>query len=197
MNWDALKQSDLDGDDIYGMRDFENEMLAALINREKGREYSSNNREKMNAYSRKWQREHPEYGREKARQRYARNPEYSREKARQWYRAHPEVSRMREKTRRAREFNAAGADYLTQEKLDARWDYYGRKCYLCGADATATDHVKPLARGGAQWPCNLRPICKRCNSIKHATWPYDFEKHRELVKQEGKRCAKRSELCVK
>ena len=99
----------------------------------------------------------------------------------EYCRTHPEIARFIKQRRRCRKLNAAGNDYITTELLEARWDYYGRRCYLCGAPATATDHVKPLAKGGAQWPCNLRPICSRCNSIKNAKWPYDFEAHKAKV----------------
>jgi len=72
-----------------------------------------------------------------------------------------------------RKENADGM--TTQEQLQARWDYYGNRCYICGAPAEATDHVIPLNKGGSDWPANLRPICKHCNSKKRDKWPYDFE----------------------
>lgn len=75
--------------------------------------------------------------------------------------------------RRALTLNAAGR--VTQSQIKARWDYYGNKCWMCGAPATDTDHVKPLARGGCNWPANLRPACRRCNRSKSATWPYNTE----------------------
>ena len=37
---------------------------------------------------------------------------------------------------------------------------------MCGTEATAIDHVKPIARGGSNWPANLRPACTPCNSRK-------------------------------
>jgi 5-methylcytosine-specific restriction endonuclease McrA len=71
----------------------------------------------------------------------------------------------------ARKYNAPGWNYTTTAMICARWEMFGGRCYLCGNVAEATDHVKPLARGGAHWPCNLRPICKSCNSRKNDTWP--------------------------
>jgi 5-methylcytosine-specific restriction endonuclease McrA len=67
--------------------------------------------------------------------------------------------------RRARKKNAKGRATVTQ--IQARWDYYGRLCYLCMKTAVASDHVIPLSRGGSNWPSNLRPICKSCNSRKN------------------------------
>jgi hypothetical protein len=62
---------------------------------------------------------------------------------------------------------------------------YSRLMSYCGKYNTDTvpaalvavvageDHVKPLARGGSNWPANLRPACKSCNSRKGARWPFE------------------------
>lgn len=92
---------------------------------------------------------------------------------REWHRANPEKGRTAKLRRRALERGASG--HATGEQIRARWDYYGGRCYICGTEAEATDHVKPLAMNGAGWPCNLRPICKACNSAKGAMWPFDIE----------------------
>lgn len=63
----------------------------------------------------------------------------------------------------------------SSEQVDQRWDYYGRRCWVCGDDADSTDHVKPVSKGGTGWPANLRPICRSCNSVKSNTWPYPLE----------------------
>jgi hypothetical protein len=68
--------------------------------------------------------------------------------------------------RRARKKNY----YTTAKMVEARWEYYGGICYICGNPAEAIDHVKPLVQGGAHLPCNLRPICDSCNSIKSGKW---------------------------
>jgi 5-methylcytosine-specific restriction endonuclease McrA len=57
-------------------------------------------------------------------------------------------------------------------QLDARMDYWGRKCWMCAGPFQEVDHVKPLAAGGAHALCNLRPACKSCNASKGSTWPY-------------------------
>jgi 5-methylcytosine-specific restriction endonuclease McrA len=66
---------------------------------------------------------------------------------------------------------SAGRTKVPPAKVRARWAMYGGKCWLCGVDAEATDHVKPRAKGGPDLAANLRPICKTCNSRKKDKWP--------------------------
>jgi 5-methylcytosine-specific restriction endonuclease McrA len=69
-----------------------------------------------------------------------------------------------------RKLNATGL--ASKAQLKARWDYYGGKCWICKLPAREMDHVKPLTKGGSNWPANLRPICRPCNARKSNTWPY-------------------------
>lgn len=97
------------------------------------------------------------------------------ERSRAWRAANPEKVRATIKrqnvVRTARTLATPGI--ATTEQVAARWAYYGGKCWMCGDTATDTDHVKPLAKGGCNWPSNLRPACRRCNRSKSAKWPYD------------------------
>ncbi len=54
----------------------------------------------------------------------------------------------------------------TPEQLQARIDYYGGLCWMCKNVADTIDHVKPITRGGTNWPANIRPACRSCNSRK-------------------------------
>ncbi len=56
-------------------------------------------------------------------------------------------------------------------QLVARVDLYANHCWMCGAEATEIDHVKPLSAGGSNWPANLRPACHPCNRAKSNHWP--------------------------
>lgn len=109
----------------------------------------------------------------------ARNREYYREYARQyrakygyrldfqrrrWVARDPEKQRAYNRACAQRRRAASGE--CSAEKLRAKWDYYGGRCYLCGAKAVETDHVVPIARGGTGWPANLRPVCVSCNRRK-------------------------------
>jgi 5-methylcytosine-specific restriction endonuclease McrA len=65
--------------------------------------------------------------------------------------------------------HARGRGQASPEQIRARIDYYGGRCWMCGSpEADTLDHVIPLARGGTNWPANLRPACRSCNSRKHA-----------------------------
>lgn len=88
-----------------------------------------------------------------------------------WYRANREKVAARTRRRRAAQLAAITLPF-TPQQLAQRWLYYGNRCWICRAEATATDHVKPLTKGGAHMLCNLRPICKHCNSSKHNKWPF-------------------------
>lgn len=112
---------------------------------------------------------------EAKRRSYHRNPKRSLEAGRAWRKANAERVRLQIKAqnlaRYARNKEAPGR--ATTADVAARWAYYGGKCWMCGAIATDTDHVKPLAKGGSNWPANLRPACRRCNRAKSDTWPLE------------------------
>jgi 5-methylcytosine-specific restriction endonuclease McrA len=66
---------------------------------------------------------------------------------------------------------------FTVERLNERLAMFGDYCWMCGEPIHAgklnIEHVKPLAKGGAHTPANLRPSCAQCNSSKGDTWPFD------------------------
>jgi 5-methylcytosine-specific restriction endonuclease McrA len=89
------------------------------------------------------------------------------EVGRRYYRTHKEVYRRNGLERRARETGASG--HCTKEQLAARLHVFGARCWMCGAPWEHWDHVIPLARGGTNWPANLRPACASCNQRKNAS----------------------------
>lgn len=115
---------------------------------------------------------------------YQRNAEVRRAESRAYARAHAEATTAKnaawkaenraratahEAVRRARIAGAAG--HATAEQIAARVAYYGGRCWMCRAPWEHIDHVKPVARGGSNWPANLRPACASCNSAKRDRWP--------------------------
>jgi len=107
--------------------------------------------------------------------------------ARQWYRAN--IERVATYNHAYRQENSWRIRYLqavrhrrvrqnggtcTPDQLMDRWAYYGDLCWVCGCEATETDHVIPVSRGGPGWPANLRPICGPCNRLKSNKPPLEF-----------------------
>jgi 5-methylcytosine-specific restriction endonuclease McrA len=94
---------------------------------------------------------------------------------RAWRKNNPERMRLQIRAQNAARYarlkGAPGT--ASARQVAARWDYYGGRCWMCGAQATDTDHVKPLAGGGSNWPANLRPSCSTCNRSKSGAWPYE------------------------
>lgn len=103
-----------------------------------------------------------------------RNPGRLKALGRAWAQANPEryreIHRLKQTRRRA--LKRGVLVVATPEQVKARWEYYGNRCWICRMAAVATDHVKPIAKGGAHMACNLRPICQSCNSRKGSQWPY-------------------------
>lgn len=114
-----------------------------------------NNLEQMRAIRKAWKFAHPERVREDRRATKKR---------------YPEANRSYQRTRNARKRLTAVS--FTTQALHQRIAFFGGLCWMCGATADTTDHVKPLGAGGPHLLSNIRPACSTCNSKKGATWPY-------------------------
>ena len=126
--------------------------------RESRRAYRDTNREKIRA--------------SKKRYRDA-NKEKILEKSRAYYAANPHKFLIHGQRRRARERNADGS--ATAKDIQSRLDAHGHKCIFCGStEDLHLDHVKPLSKGGSNWPSNLAPACGPCNLSKAARWGPDM-----------------------
>jgi 5-methylcytosine-specific restriction endonuclease McrA len=123
-----------------------------------------NHREERNTKRRKrpidWQ---PMTKAEISQRYYQRHRDEVRERSKTWN-IDPIKVKIKKYRRRAREYNAQG--YATAEQIKSRIKMFGGKCWICGKDYQEIDHVIALSRGGSNWPANLRPICKSCNSGK-------------------------------
>lgn len=135
------------------------------------REWDIKNRDRLNAQARARYARDPQRAMDTSRRWQKRNAEKIREGDRRRYSEDPAKFRIRDNLRRARIATVQSIPF-TPEQLQQKFAYYGNRCYLCGGDAEAMDHVKPIARGGPHMLANLRPACKSCNSRKGARWPY-------------------------
>lgn len=86
------------------------------------------------------------------------------------------ISSHASEERRSRYVSAMGR--CTVEQWMARVEYFGWLCVYCRKTLTpktlTKDHAIPLSRGGSNWPSNLVPACKSCNSKKKAKKPNEF-----------------------
>lgn len=148
---------------------------------EKKRAWRKENPEKVKETKRAWEKENPEklkamYKRQgerrnaSARARYARDPSKKAASHRRWRQAHPERELAVRMRRRARKREARGE--VTGEQLAARLEVFGGMCAYCAnAPYEDFDHAIALAKGGTNWPANIRPACKKCNDRKGTnTW---------------------------
>ena len=141
--------------------------------------------DRYRAYGRENYRRDPEKYKARVKQRYARkkpeilayraewarrNAESRQKSRRKWRVANKDKVNLATGRRRAWRVNAPTVPF-TLEQLAARMDFFGRRCWICGVEANALDHVKPLSKGG--WHClaNLRPVCTPCNTRKKDRWP--------------------------
>lgn len=105
----------------------------------------------------------------KSKEHYRENKVKRIKQVRAWEKLNPEKVRNYHRKKKYNRRQAIGT--FTSQQLEDKERYWGGKCYICGGKANSVDHVKPLSKGGSNWPCNLRPCCTDCNSRKNNYWP--------------------------
>ena len=134
------------------------------------RAYRAANIDKMRAmqrdHKREWRKQHPGKANEIDRRWYQNNRELKLARVRAYGEANPNKLRALKLLRDWRVKNAPG--FASSEQISARVAYYDDRCAYCGGEYEHLDHVIPVARGGTNWPANLRPACGACNMSKGA-----------------------------
>jgi 5-methylcytosine-specific restriction endonuclease McrA len=99
----------------------------------------------------------------------AKDPVGFRERAGLWQKNNPDKVRVKLARRRGRERQAEGE--FTAEDVKSLYKAQDGKCAYCFIDLGKkyhVDHIKPLIRGGSNWPDNLQLCCPTCNISKGA-----------------------------
>lgn len=138
------------------------------------RAYKAANREKIKAAAKAYR----EANRDKIRASNEAYREANRaivnERLRRWIEANPERYReiqLEGKHRRRTRIAGNGGSFTAAEweGIKEAHDYRCVKCHRREPDIALTvDHIVPVSKGGTSYPFNLQPLCKPCNSRKHA-----------------------------
>lgn len=90
-----------------------------------------------------------------------------------WQKRNPTRAAAKVKKYQTLKTNAEG--HCSETQWNWRLQMLGDACFYCRGPWTEVEHVIPLARGGSNWPINLRPICASCNATKGARRPGEFD----------------------
>jgi 5-methylcytosine-specific restriction endonuclease McrA len=131
---------------------------------QKTKEWQARNKEKVLEASRKWKARNPNWIQTYSATYWEENKERVALKRKEWMRSKPGQESYYRRIREARKRNAPG--HHSSQQLQWRIEYYGGRCYMCRQPADTIDHVMPISQGGSNWPANLRPACRSCNSRK-------------------------------
>jgi len=107
------------------------------------------------------------------------NTPAGKERRRRWQKANPINGAVNAQRRRARIKNANGE--MSYKAILDRISYWGHRCWICGDKATEIDHIIPIAKGGSNWPSNIRPICSTCNKIKSDHFIHPYHQREQLL----------------
>ena len=85
--------------------------------------------------------------------------------SRRYFKNNPHKRRARDRKRENRKRNVVGS--YTDDDWLAILETNGHKCVFCGSSEDLTkDHIFPTSLGGTDYPGNLQPLCRKCNSKK-------------------------------
>lgn len=130
-----------------------------------------------------WRLANPERLRAMALRSYAKNRDKHRARANRWAKKNPDAGAAARARRRARLLGALGS--YTKNDVRELILKYGKVCFYCASalEVFQVDHFIPLAKGGSNFPSNLRISCARCNYSKGAKLPWEWKPERFLCEE--------------
>ena len=119
-----------------------------------------------------------------ARDRRAKDPTKHRESSIRWAKNNREkvneTNRPALHRRRARQFAAEGS--FTKDDVAVIRRRQRDRCAACGQRGKLEiDHIKPLSKGGSNYPRNLQLLCRSCNAQKTDKDPIDWAQSRGML----------------
>ena len=94
----------------------------------------------------------------------------SRKRTRAWHKEKPHHDKARHANLAAKRKGVYGL--LSPEDVQAVWEQWGGKCWICGHEAQQLDHFRPTNKrsGGTNTADNIRPACRECNHKRSHDW---------------------------
>ena len=163
------------------MAEYQKNNKEKLINFNKA--YQENNKEKLKIYRKNRRKNHKEKIRKQKAEYYQRHKPRLLAKNKKYRQENADKCRLYGKNRYARKMKAEGT--FTKEDIKKIYERQKGKCHWCGVKLSfqekTIDHIKPLVKGGSNWPSNLCIACKPCNSSKKDKDPEDFAREKGLL----------------
>lgn len=106
---------------------------------------------------------------------YRKNREKVLQDVKSWKKNNPEKVRASNINRKALKRQAEGKH--TSADLKRIFEMQRGKCAYCKVsikNGYHVDHIKPLSKGGSNWPKNIQLTCESCNLSKRAKDPIQF-----------------------
>lgn len=122
-----------------------------------------------------WQKRNPEKMRVIRKRNRKPDPNGQKIRSKRWRDKHPERVKFYTSERRAKMRNAEGIH--TPADTLAQYARQNGKCYWCDKELGAKwheDHLKPLNRGGSNWPDNIVCSCPHCNMSRGDKLPEEW-----------------------
>jgi 5-methylcytosine-specific restriction endonuclease McrA len=117
--------------------------------------------------NKRWRARHLEECRQRGSTFHQKNKPALNEKSAAWRRANPDKASAQYRRYRARKYSADGSHTSGDAKfLRAAQKDRCAYCRVALKGRGHLDHIRPLSRGGSDWPSNLQWLCVPCNLSK-------------------------------